>query len=185
MHNYDKKNNPFKKIGKICVYCDSVREPSEFFLSSKKEIEKNKKREQEYKIKTKSKPRFSGQIICSECGAKNKIKITKHQERLHIEFDKERGELVCHQNNPQKECKCIKCGNHWTSSLQMPNEPKYELPKQMTKEKLRLAFLRVGSYKIKIPQRLKKTAMEIHRELKQEREAKEARDLEELLKRKA
>ena len=174
IHDNSKPNKPFKKIGKICIHCDSVREPSEFFILKKTKLQKEKKEREQT---SRSKPVFSEAGKCSDCGSV-RSKKTKHKEHLHIEKDEGRNELICNRNNPRLHCECSICGYKWTQGLTMPREPKYELPSNLTKEKLRLAFLRVGSHRIKIPQKFKKMAMEIHKELKQERKAKEERELE-------
>lgn len=172
-------------IGLICLNCDSVREMTPFFLKKKQEIQKKRDEEEQFKIKTRSNPKFrKTKETCSKCKATYGIKIIAHQEKLHIEFDEGRDELVCNKNNPYLECKC-KCGYQWTKGLDMPNKPKYLLPINTTKEKLRLAFLRIGSQKIHIPNKYKKMAMEVHRELSAERQAKEDRELEEKLNKKS
>ena len=174
------KNRKHVSIGKFCLNCDTVRERTKFLIGKKQEIAEKKKEEEEYAIKTKSKPEFrENKEICSECRAINGIKKIKHNEGLWIEFDEGRGELVCQKNHRYLECKCSKCGNKWTKGLGLPKKPKYLLPTNMTKEKLRLAFLRVGSQNIHIPNKFKKMAIEIHKELSAERQAKETRELEE------
>lgn len=184
----DKDTKIKKPIGKICINCDNTHEPTEYFLELKKQREKKKREEEQRSVKAHDRPKFSTtefKEFCDKCGAKQGIKIRKNKERLHIHFDKDQNEWKVEKNNPCIDCKCKKCGNKWSKGLPMPHKPKYSIPTKMTKEKLRLAFLRVGSKNIIIPKNLNKVGIEIHRELEQERNAKEAREMEERLKRKS
>lgn len=184
----DKDTKVKKSIGKICINCDNTHEPTEYFLELKKQREKKKHEEEQMQVKAHDRPKFSitkFKEFCGNCGAKQGIKIRKNKEKLHIYFDEGQNELKVARNNPCIDYECGKCGNKWSEGLPMPNKPKYSIPPKMTKEKLRLAFLRVGSQNITIPKNLNKIGMEIHRELEQERNAKEAREIEERLKRKS
>lgn len=183
----DKDTKIKEAIGKICINCDYTHEPTEYFIELKKQRQKKKDEEEQLKNKSHHKPKFSTNKIvefCSECNYK-RIKTRKTREKLHIHFDKGQNEWKVETNNPCINYECTNCGKTGSVGLPMPNKPKYSIPPKITKEKLRLAFLRVGSKNIIIPKNLNKIGMEIHRELEQERNAKEARETEERLKRKS
>jgi len=132
------KNKNKVPISKFCVNCEHMDNKTEYFLNLQKENLK--------KLQNK-KPKFKNNAeICSKCKSL-RIKIRKNKERLH--FEKDKGILQCHAQNPFLDCLCLKCNNTWTSSLPMPQKPYYKLSPKVTKEQIQLALHH--GYKFKKP----------------------------------
>lgn len=169
----DNKTKVKLPIGKICPRCDTVHDPTQFFLELRKQrLEKKEK-----------KPKFSRTLIDERCPKCKSIKIKHRKKREYLFFYFDNNELRVQKNNPSIDYECLKCDNKWGEGLPTPQNPKYLLPPRLTKEKLRLAFQRTMIKDMLIPKSLNKLKKEVLRELEQERKAKEARDLEELVKR--
>jgi len=166
----DKESSSKKPIGKICLECDPVPNPTEYFQKIYDEILEEKK------TKLAKKPKFPPKNeSCIKCGSK-RIKIRKHKESIRIAFDKGQQVWQCNKNNPHISYTCKKCGQPWSHGLQMPVKPKYTISPKLTKEQLRLVLQHTIREELQVPKNLNKMVVVIQEEFEQQRRAKTERE---------
>lgn len=182
-HVDDGKKISIRHIGEICPVHDKVKNPSPFLDILKKQREQ---REQK-----KKKPIFSRTEIkkqCEKCKSK-KIKIRNIPESITVKEDKPQKQWNVNRNNPSIQYKCDNCKHEWSEMYkQIPEKPKYLLPKKMSAFQLRLVLQNFPKEVIKdfiISKNLKKMRDKIIKELERERNVKVLREIEERQKRKS
>ena len=117
----DKKTKNKEPIGKICIHCDLVTSPTDYFQQLKRE---------KYKVKEerKKKPQFSAfEEKCNKCNSKRYSKRKFPPKKVKYPHgDGSWGEQL---NNPYIRYICKRCNNTWMVSLPMP----YPIPKKYLK----------------------------------------------------